>query len=261
MTCSTTGPKTSRRLSEDMTFAPAGPSSHLQSLRISSQADASTLMQFSHITTPPSPPTNTRRKSGSLSSPLCPLTLLKRLNLPLTGSPHGEELSGLTNSSSHSGLMSSDSTESSSRRCSPNTSPSVTSALFNAIKQSGNESGVVVSSSSLISLTSWISRRLTYSPLAPSTTPGLLPNLTLEDAPETGGHACSTQNLVGSSTKEPAIALPMHANPRTSAASSEKLRMVVDHSAGSPSLNDTVAQRSVPMFACLPLKSILHNTS
>jgi hypothetical protein len=191
MTCSTTGPKTSRRLSKDMTFAPAGPSFRLQSLRISSQADASTLMPFSHITTPPSPPTNTQRKLESLSSPLRPLTLLEQLNPPLTGSPHREELSGLTDLSSHSGLMSSDSTESSSCRCSPNTSLSVTSALFNPTKQSGNKSGVVVPSSSPISLTSRISRCLTFSPLAPSTTLGHLPILTLEDAPETRGHARS----------------------------------------------------------------------
>ena len=152
-TCSTTGPKTSRRLSEDMTFVPAGPSSRLQSLRISLRDDASTLMWFSHITTPPSPPTNTWRKLESLSSPSRPLTLLERLNLLLTGSLPGEELSGSINSSSHSGLMSSDSTENSSHRCSPNTSPSVTSALFNLTKQSGNELGVVVHSSPPTSLT------------------------------------------------------------------------------------------------------------
>ena len=50
--CSVTGRRTSRRLSGDMSFLPAGPSSRLQSLRISSADASSTLMRYSPTTTP-----------------------------------------------------------------------------------------------------------------------------------------------------------------------------------------------------------------
>ena len=50
-----------------MTFVPAGLSSRLQSLRISSWDDVSTLMQSSPITIPPSQQTNTQRNSESVT--------------------------------------------------------------------------------------------------------------------------------------------------------------------------------------------------
>ena len=175
--CSTTGQRISRRLSGDMTFAPADLSSRLQSLRISSQDDASTLMRSSRTTTPPSQPTNRQRNLESLNSRSHPITLLERLNPLLTGSQLGEDLSEPTGSCSHSELTSSDGMANSFHKCSPNINPSVTSMLFNSTKQSENALEVVAHSSSLTSLISQISSPLISSLPALSTTSKPLPNL------------------------------------------------------------------------------------
>ena len=152
MGCSTTGQKISRRLSGDMTFVPAGLSSRLQSLRISSWDDVSTLMQSSPITIPPSQQTNTQRNSESSNLRSHPLTLLERLNPLLTGSLHGEEPNEPTDSCSHSELTNLDGMVNSFPKCSPNINLNAISVSCNSTEKSENVLGVVTHSYSPTSL-------------------------------------------------------------------------------------------------------------